>query len=80
MMTAKLSLCPISSSIGAARMVLNILVLELKKTTNRAPCNRDRARVRPLRGQMRYRFGELIECETREGHEPGIVIAEWLGE
>jgi hypothetical protein len=57
----------------------NVLVLELKKTTNREPRNCDRARVRALRERLGYSFGALIECETRQGHEPAINMREWFG-
>jgi hypothetical protein len=56
----------------------NILVLEVKKTTNREPRDCDRARVSALRAQLGYAFGALIECETRPGFEPAINITEWL--
>lgn len=58
----------------------NILVLELKKTTNREPRHCDRERVRALREQLGYSFGALIECETRQGHEPAINMCDWFGE
>jgi hypothetical protein len=50
----------------------NILVLEVKKTTNAEPRDYDRERVRALRTQLRYEFGAQIECETRRGHQPAI--------
>ena len=58
----------------------NVLVLEVKKTTNRDPRQCDRERVRAFLAQLGYRYGALIECETRQGHEPGIRISEWLHE
>lgn len=58
----------------------NVLVIEVKKTTNRDPHQCDRERVRAFRAQLGYRYGALIECETRQGHEPGIMISEWLHE
>lgn len=58
----------------------NILVLELKKTTNPSPRNCDQQRVRSFRAQLRYEFGALIECETRPGRAAGVSIAEWLGD
>ncbi len=57
----------------------NVLVLELKKTTNREPRDCDRARVRALRALLGYSFGALIECETRQDHEPAINMCEWFG-
>jgi hypothetical protein len=58
----------------------NILVLELKKTTNRDLRDCDRARVYALREQLGYSFGALIECETRQGHAPAVNISEWFGD
>jgi hypothetical protein len=56
----------------------HVLVLELKKTTNRDSRQCDRERVRAFREQLGYRYGALIECETRQGYEPRITISEWL--
>jgi hypothetical protein len=56
----------------------NLLVLELKKTTNPDPRDCDRQRVRAFRKQLGYLHGVLIECETRQGREPGIAISEWI--
>jgi hypothetical protein len=56
----------------------NILVLELKKTTNRNSRGCDGLRVQAFRAQLGYSFGALIECETREGREPGIAVSTWL--
>jgi hypothetical protein len=58
----------------------NVLVLELKKTTNREPRWCDRKRVQAFRAQLRYTYGALIECETRKGHESDITISEWFDE
>jgi hypothetical protein len=58
----------------------NILVLELKKTTNWDAPDCDRARVRAFRAQLGYSFGALIECETRQGEEPAVAITEWFGD
>ena len=56
----------------------NILVLELKKTTNRSSRECDFQRVQAFQAQLGYSFGVLIECETREGREPGIAISAWF--
>lgn len=56
----------------------NILVLELKKTTNQRPRNCDLARVQAFKNQFGYAYGALIECETRKGREPGIAVSAWL--
>lgn len=58
----------------------NVLVLEVKKTSNRDLHQCDRVRVRAFRDQLRYCYGALIECETRQGYEFGIRISEWLDE
>jgi hypothetical protein len=59
----------------------NILVLELKKTTNpNRRGTRDREGVRAFRTQLRCSFGALIECETRQHHKPGIRLSEWVEE
>jgi len=57
----------------------NILVLEVKKTSNPAPRDCDRARIHAFRAQYGYEFAALIECETRLGREPAAGVAEWLG-
>lgn len=56
----------------------NILVLELKKTSNPAGWDCDRERVRAFREHLDYEFAALIECETREGEVASIVIADWF--
>ena len=55
----------------------NILVLEVKKTTNRNSRACDHERILAFRAQLGYSFGALIECETRTGYSPGIAISEW---
>ena len=55
----------------------NILVLEVKKTTNRNSRACDHERILAFRAQLGYSFGALIECETRIGCAPGVVITEW---
>ena len=56
----------------------NLLVLELKKTSNPDGAGCDRMRVRAFRAQLGYSFGALIECETRRGREPEIRFLEWI--
>lgn len=58
----------------------NLLVLELKKTTNPDKGDCDRIRLRAFREQIGYRYGALIVCETRIGRQPAVTIAEWLDE
>jgi hypothetical protein len=55
----------------------NILILELKKTTNRESRACDHERILAFRAQLGYIFGALIECETRYGRPPGAFITEW---
>jgi len=57
----------------------NVLVVELKKTSNREGPACDQLRIRAFREQLRYEFGALIECETRGGHPADAKITEWLG-
>jgi hypothetical protein len=57
----------------------NLLVLELKKTTNPDKGHCDRLRLQAFREQLGYQYGALIICETRKGREPAIEIAEWFG-
>jgi hypothetical protein len=56
----------------------NLLVLELKKTTNPDSRNCDHLRIHAFRGQLGYDSAALIECETRPGRKPSAVITEFL--
>jgi hypothetical protein len=56
----------------------NLLVIEVKKSTNPCPRNCDRLRLHAFRGQLHYRFGALIEFETRLEHAAGATVTEWL--
>jgi hypothetical protein len=56
----------------------NILVLELKKTTNRDSRECDHRRIQAFRRQLGYSAAALIDCETRPGHAPTVTITEWL--
>jgi hypothetical protein len=57
----------------------NILVLEVKKTSNPCPRDCDHARIHAFRQHYGYEFAALIECETRAGRKPAARITEWLG-
>lgn len=57
----------------------NVLVLELKKTTNPDGLDCDRTRVLAFRDELHYEFGALIECETRRRRGVGVRVAEWFG-
>jgi len=57
----------------------NILVLEVKKTSNPAPRHCDSARIHAFCAQFGYEFGGLIECETRRGRDAGVRVAEFIG-
>jgi len=56
----------------------NLLVLELKKTTNSDKGECDRLRLHAFRSQLQYQYGALIQCETRPRHEPSMTVIEWL--
>jgi hypothetical protein len=56
----------------------NLLVLELKKTTNRIARGCDRIRVDAFRAELAYTFGATIECETRPGQQPMAQITAWV--
>lgn len=56
----------------------HILVVEMKKTSNPDVLDCDCKRVRAFHAQLGYRYGALIQCETRKGRKPGIIISEWL--
>ncbi len=56
----------------------NLLGLEIKKTSDRRGLDCDRKRIQALKTQLNYSFGVLIECETRPGYEPRILVREWL--
>jgi hypothetical protein len=58
----------------------NILVLEVKKTSNPVPRDCDRARIHAFRDRYGYQFAALLECETRHSRGPAARVAEWLGE
>lgn len=57
----------------------NVLVLEVKKTSNPVPRERDLARILAFRACYGYEFAALIECETRGGRKPAADISRWLG-
>jgi hypothetical protein len=56
----------------------NLLVLEFKKTSNPDAFDCDRQRIRAFKSQIGYRYGALVECETRAGREPAIRVSEWI--
>lgn len=56
----------------------NVLVLELKKTSNPEGNDCDRIRIERFCSELRYDFGALIECETGFLAGPSIKVLEWL--
>jgi len=58
----------------------NVLVLELKKTTNPESRACDLERVQKFREHLDYDFGALIECETRAGRQPKSTVTDWFGD
>ena len=57
----------------------NLLVIEMKKSTNPDQGKCDRMRLHAFREELKYSFGALIVCETRNGRGPAAIIEEWLG-
>ncbi|MGE0041378.1 MAG: hypothetical protein AB7H88_21295 [Vicinamibacterales bacterium] len=56
----------------------NVLALELKKSSNPTPRGCDALRLQALCDQLGYEFGASVECKTRRGEAPDVVIAEWF--
>jgi hypothetical protein len=56
----------------------NILVIEVKKTTNRTPRDCDHMRIHAFREQLGYTAAALVECETRPRRQPAATIVEWI--
>lgn len=56
----------------------NILVLELKKTTNAVPLDCDHLRIHAFKAQLGYAAAALVRCETRQGYAPSAAIIEWI--
>ena len=56
----------------------NLLVIEMKKTSNPAGMDCDRLRLHAFRGQLGYSFGALLECDTGSHNEPAIRVSDWL--
>jgi hypothetical protein len=56
----------------------NILVVELKKTTNRESRECDHLRIHAFREQLGYEAAATIECETRPDREATLLISEWI--
>jgi hypothetical protein len=56
----------------------NLLVLEVKKTTNWRGTRCDEKRIPAFIQQLRYDYGALIKCETRPYATPlASVLARW---
>ena len=56
----------------------NLLVIEMKKTSNPAGMDCDRLRLAAFREQLGYSFGALVECDTASHQAPTIRISNWL--
>lgn len=56
----------------------NLLGVEIKKVGDRRGRGCDRERIRALRERFGYTYGALLECETRGGHQLGVLVLEWL--
>ncbi len=55
----------------------NLLVVELKKTTNPDGPECDRKRVHAFVSQLGYACGALVACETRPGHNNEATVLHW---
>lgn len=55
----------------------NLLVVELKKTTNREGPECDQERVRAFVEQLDYVCGGLVVCETRPQHKNAVRLTDW---
>jgi hypothetical protein len=58
----------------------NVLVIEIKKTSNPEGQNCDRIRIERFKYKLGYSFGALVECETRPGERPSSSVTEWIGD
>ena len=56
----------------------NLLVIEMKKTSNPAGTDCDRLRLDAFREQLGYSFGALVECDIAFHVEPAIRVSDWL--
>ena len=56
----------------------NLLVIEMKKTSNPAGMDGDHLRLAAFREQLGYSFGALVECDTEFHHEPAIGVSAWF--
>lgn len=56
----------------------NLLVVEMKKTTNPQTQECDRMRIHAFREQLGYEFGALLTFETRPDREPEVLLEEWI--
>ncbi len=56
----------------------NLLVIEMKKTSNPAGTHCDQLRLDAFREQLGYSFGALVECDTVSHVEPAIRVSAWL--
>jgi hypothetical protein len=57
----------------------NLLVVELKKTTNADGPDCDRERVQAFLNDLGYQCGALVECETRPGRAPSTRVEWYVG-
>jgi hypothetical protein len=55
----------------------NLLVIELKKTTNPDSPACDRKRVPAFVSQLHYECGAVVVCETRTGYDHAADVTDW---
>ncbi|MBI3768228.1 MAG: hypothetical protein HY271_06990 [Deltaproteobacteria bacterium] len=56
----------------------NLMGIEIKKAGDRRGVDCDRARIHALQSVLRYRYGALVECETRPGRAHTVEVREWF--
>ena len=52
----------------------NLLIIEMKKSTNPGGIQKDRRRIRAFRKELGYRLGALVVCKTKGQSE---ISVEW---
>jgi len=52
----------------------NLLIIEMKKSTNHEGVEKDRRRIRAFRKELGYRLGALVVCKTKGQSE---ISVEW---
>lgn len=56
----------------------NVLVIEMKKSTNNQPRDCDLAKIRAYRRELGYLYGVFVELEAGV-ENPSVVSQRWFG-